>query len=282
MKNLAILFVIYFGVAASVHICCTGSLDTLTYKFTGLVPTTCQSGTTDRCVIDVQQFGRNYSCGSESTPGSYYCYTDYCNCPSYDSGNVFGEMKKIMYPVMGMIFGVLWIIQAFIGARLPVSIILIVVGLIDAILGIFLILLPITTFLGLFYMAVGTFTIAVSRHSWGGDTGVNFLLALTVIVFLLTGGLTFVAFDFGSGNDYVTRIRSYLPYCVRDMNLLHIEGNNIINDGKIRCENYTYFVTFCVYLLFLIQPIAMVAAAYKRVGNHKFTLVLLTDKHELD
>jgi len=86
----------------------------------------------------------------------------------------FGEMKKIMYPIMGVIFGVLWIILAFIGASLPHDILLIVVGLIDAIFGIFLIFLPVTTFLGLFYVAVGAFTIAVCRHSWGGDRGIDF------------------------------------------------------------------------------------------------------------
>jgi hypothetical protein len=276
MKNVAIiLFVIYLGFArADVDSCCIGTVDPFDDNdMNDLVPTACPPGATDRCVMDRQSGVTNYFCGSDNTTGTYTCGTDNCNCPSHIHDPEYGELKKIMYPVMGVIFGVLWVLLAFIGAALPVSIILIVVGLVDAILGIFLILLPLTTFLGLFYMAVGAFTIAVSRHSWGGDTGIDFLLALTVIVFLLTGGLTFVAFDFGFGDDYVNRIRGYVPFCARDMNL---------SDGGDRCGNYAYFVTFCVYLLFLIQPIAMIAAAYRRVGHHKDTTVVVTDKHEME
>jgi len=174
-----------------------------------------------------------------------------------------------MYPVMGVLFGLLWLILAFIGKRLPHRAILITIGLLDAILGIFLILLPVTTFLGLFYMAIGAFTIAISRHSWGGDRGIDFLLILTIIVFLLTGGLTFVAFDFGRGMDYINRIASYIPFCGQDMN---------IGGGSDRCDNYLLFVIFSVYLLFLLQPIALIAAAYRRVGHIQETTVVVNEK----
>jgi len=189
----------------------------------------------------------------------------------------FGDMKKIMYPVMGVIFGVLWIILAFVGAKLPLDVLLIVVGLIDAIFGIFLIFLPVTTFLGLFYVAVGAFTIAVCRHSWGGDRGIDFLLALTVIIFLLTGGLTFIAYDWGLGTDYVNRIAgyTYLSNCDNDMNIYRAPG-----EGKsTRCENWAFFTAFCVFLLFLVQPIALIAAAFKRVGRHHDTTVVVNEKH---
>jgi len=197
-----------------------------------------------------------------------------------DMNHEFGEMRKIMYPVMGMIFGVLWIILAFIGVRLPLDIILIVVGLIDAIFGLFLIFLPVTTFLGLFYMAVGAFTIAVCRHSWGGDRGIDFLLALTIIIFLLTGGLTFIAYDGGLGRDYVSRVAgyTYLFNCDNDMNIYRDPGQG----RSTRCENWAYFIAFSVFLLFLVQPIALIAAAFKRVGHHHDTTVVVNEKHHAE
>jgi len=197
-----------------------------------------------------------------------------------DMTHEFGEMKKIMYPVMGMVFGILWIILAFIGARLPLDVILIVVGLIDAIFGIFLIFLPVTTFLGLFYVAVGAFTIAVCRHSWGGDRGIDFLLALTIIIFLLTGGLTFIAYDAGLGFDYITRISSYtyLSNCDNDMNI-NLDPGQV---RSTRCGNWAFFIAFSVFLLFLVQPIALIAAAFKRVGHHHDTTVVVNEKHHTE
>jgi len=176
-----------------------------------------------------------------------------------------------MYPILGVIFAVIWVILAFIGSKLPHAVILIAIGLLDALLGICLILIPITTFLGLFYIAVGAFTIAISLHTWGGDRGIDFLLVLTIIVFLLTGGLTFVAFDWGQGRDYVNRVASYIMLCASDMNIA--DGDNQ------RCDNYLLFIIFSVYLLFLIQPIAMIAAAFRRVGNNHAETVVVNERH---
>jgi hypothetical protein len=280
-----VLFVLFLGYAQSLK-CCTG-----TYDINSLTDTNvdhdvdCPAGQNTRCFRNVPSgtSQATVGCGGDETSNATdTCTKDNCNCPSGNDpsvmDSVFGDMKKIMYPVMGMIFGVLWIILAFIGARLPLTIILIVVGLIDAIFGIFLIFVPITTFLGLFYIAVGAFTIAVSRHKWGGDHGIDFLLALTLIVFLLTGGLTFIAFDFGRGYNYIDRMASYIPSCDQDMNISPDSGE-LANRRSTRCGNYAYFVTFSVYLLFLIQPIAMIAAAFKRVGHHTDTTVVVNEKH---
>jgi len=241
------------------------------------------------------------NCGDENSTANI-CQTDNCNCPNgftaatpnnnnnivaapnngttYDS--VFGDMKKIMYPIMGVIFGILWVVLAFIGTGLKkvFTILLYIVGFIDAIFGIFLIFIPVTTFLGLFYMAVGAFTLAITRHRWGGDRGIDFLLALSFILFLLTGGLTFVAYDWGYGSNYVAdRMSGYVPWCDNDMNIY--DDNNGIGRGpgyrSMRCGNYAYFVTFCVFLLFLVQPIAMIAAAFRRVGHHQDTTVTVTE-----
>jgi len=290
MKNIAIiLFVIYLGLAqADVTFCCSGTYNPNNPTQNTYTRITCPNDANTRCITNSQTGSSNSSrtlqCGDDSSDPSRGCDSDYCNCPDSSNSNnspqfmtsIFRDMKKIMYPVMGVLFGVIWVILAFIGLRLPLDLILLVVGIIDALLGIMLIFIPVTTFLGLFYIAIGAFTIAICRHSWGGDTGIDFLLSITTIVFLLTGGLTFIAYDWGHGSDYViTRMWGYIPLCDSDMN---IDNDN--NNLSTRCGNYALFVTFCVYLLFLIQPIAMIAAAFKRVGHHNDnTTVVVNEKH---
>jgi hypothetical protein len=290
MKNIAIiLFILYLGLTqAAVNFCCSGTYDPNNQNnFDGITKQPCSNGDNVVCSknIDSGSSLQTLDCSSNSTE-SGACFQDGCNCPqgfltsnnpqasnnSTGTDPIFGSMKSIMYPVMGVIFGVTWIILAFLGTKLPLDLLLFIVGFIDALFGIFLIFIPITTFLGLFYMAVGAFTIAITRHAWGGDTGIDFLLALTIIIFLLTGGLTFIAFDWGSGHNYIDRMAAYTPFCDRDMNIYE-------NGRSTRCQNYAYFVTFCVFLLFLVQPIGMIAAAFKRVGRHHDTTVVVNEKH---
>jgi len=280
---------------AAVNFCCSGTFDpNNSNNFAGLNQRTCPTGTNDLCTTilntgSVNSTTQNLDCGNNGTTASQTCTTDGCNCPpgfvaatpttpvnnNYTGGidPVFANMRSIMYPVMGCIFGLTWIILAFVGAALPLDILLFIVGFIDAIFGLFLIFIPITTFLGLFYMAVGAFTIAITRHSWGGDTGVDFLLSLTIIIFLLTGGLTFISYDWGQGRNYVDRMALYSPFCDGDMNIAE-NGTR-----STRCQNYAFFVTFCVFLLFLVQPIGMIAAAFKRVGRHHETTIEVNEKH---
>jgi len=288
-KNITIiLFLIYLGLAQAVNFCCSGTFDPNNpNNFRDIDREDCDSSN-DVCITRFDNTGsngisrQNLDCGSNSSGLNSVCTTDGCNCPPgflttsyYDP--VFGDMKSIMYPVMGVIFGVLWILLAFIGASLPLDLLLLITGLIDAIFGIFLIFIPITTFLGLFYMAIGAFTIAIARHRWGGDTGIDFLLSITIIAFLLTGGLTFIAFDWGRGNNYIDRMGAYTPFsCDNDMNL---RQNGDYRYTSTRCHNYAYFVTFSVFLLFLIQPIKLIAAAFKRVGRHHDTTVVVNEKH---
>jgi fumarate reductase subunit D len=297
MKNIAIILFVLLGLTQAVKFCCSGTFDPNNpNNFDGLSQPSCPDGTNAVCTTNTisgdptnSSSLQNLACGSDSSTGST-CNTDYCNCPSgFNTQNInnnnnnnnnttgrdpiFGSMKSIMYPVMGVIFGIVWVILAFIGSALPLDLLLFIVGFIDAVFGLFLIFIPLTTFLGLFYMAVGAFTIAITRHAWGGDTGIDFLLALTIIIFLLTGGLTFVAFDSGLGANYIDRMAAYTPFCDQDMDIYQ-------NTRSTRCQNYAFFVTFCVFLLFLIQPIGMIAAAFKRVGRHHDTTVVVNEKHK--
>jgi hypothetical protein len=302
MKNITILlFLIYLGLAQAVNFCCSGTFDPNDPNdFDDVQRLDCPNAPSAVCLTNFDSTDnenssaiRNLGCGNNSTGAISVCNTDGCNCPqgfvanpstpaaSNNTSNydpVFGNMKSIMYPVMGVIFGLIWIALAFIGARLPLDLLLLIIGILDAVFGIFLIFIPITTFLGLFYMAVGAFTIAITRHAWGGDTGIDFLLSLTIIIFLLTGGLTFVSFDWGRGFNFVDRLSAYTPFtCDNDMNIR--QNPNDYGYRSTRCHNYAYFVTFSVFLLFLIQPIGMIAAAFKRVGKHHDTTVVVNEKH---
>jgi len=317
MKNIAIiLFVLSLGVAQAVRYCCTGTYDSRNngngnflnngngnqlnngnsgnngntgnqlnngnsgnqYNGRNIGQIACPDDDA-RCITSGAGTAQtNIGCGNTESNATT-CDDDYCNCPDGyqrlrdDPDFMFGDMKKIMFPIMGCIFGVMWVLLAFFGKRISSDIMLIIIGIIDAIFGIFLIFVPVTAFLGLFYIAIGALSIAVARHYWGGHTGINFYLALTTIIFLLTGGLTFVAYDFGYGLDYFQRVSFYVPFCDRDMN---------INSGgrSTRCGNYAYFVAFSVYLLFLIQPIALLFAAFKRVDHHTDTTVVVNEKHK--
>jgi hypothetical protein len=281
MKNIAIILFVILGLAQAVRYCCTGSYDsrdTLSAS-PNVHRIECPAGTNAKCLSNQPSgtYLTSLNCGNDNSTATSTCVYDNCNCPAGSQFSnpdfEFGEMKKIMFPVMGMVFGVLWVLLAFFGKRISADIMLIIIGIIDAIFGIFLIFIPATVFLGLFYIAIGALSIAIARHLWGGDRGIDFYLALVTIIFLLTGGLTFVAFDWGAGVDYFNRVAAYMPGCDRDMNIATNGGYST------RCGNYAFFVAFCVYLLFLIQPIALIFAAFKRVGHRTDATVVVKEKH---
>jgi hypothetical protein len=219
-----------------------------------------------------------FSCGSSSTPGQDTCDTDYCNCPDGANKSVggvhfyMGQMRRIMYPVMGVIFAVLWVALALIGGG-PIAIMLLVVGLIDVLFGIFLIFLPVTTYLGLFYALVGALTISVARHAYDRDShntrrygwtrrGVYFVMILTVILFFITGGLTVFSYPVPIG--YFEAIYNYIPYCQPNMNLSNDDDGGLTT----RCENWALFTAFSVFLLFLVQPIGLIALFHAKKHHH--------------
>jgi len=213
-----------------------------------------------------------YGCVDDTVqviPGAVsVCTTDFCNCPTDGTvhktstavGWFFGDMRRIMYPLMGMIFAVLWVILAFFGGG-PVDIVLLIVAIIDVIFGILLIFLPVTTYLGLFYCALAALTIAVVKHDIGGKFGLIFVILLTCLIFLLTGGLTWIA----GGGDYFDAVASYPSQCMLDMNI--VNWDNLYQNLDTRCENFALFIGFCVFLLFLVQPIALIALFFKKSGG---------------
>jgi len=207
-----------------------------------------------------------YGCAlsTDTTSYSKTCTTDFCNCPAEAHKDRFGvqffmgEMRKIMYPIMGLIFAVIWLALAFLGGG-PIQIVLLAVGIIDVVFGIFLIFLPVTTYLGLFFAAVGALTVAVGKH--GGEKGVTFIIVLTVLVFFVTGGLTV----FGNNLPFHEAIDNYIIACEGDMNIINWDNSYINLDT--RCENWALYVAFCVFFLFLVQPIALISLFFKQSGG---------------
>jgi hypothetical protein len=229
-----------------------------------------------------------YSCGYSGSAGQT-CNTDFCNCPgghkSIDGVRFYiSQMRSIMYPVMGVIFALLWIAMAFLGRGRHIPIVLLVCGLIDAIFGIFLIFLPVTTYLGLFYALVGALAVAVGRHhhsgkdnGWGlGSKGLIFVIILTVLVFFITGGLTVFSYDQSRGTTYFEAVNGYISSCMADMNLYNNAG--YVDGLRTRCENWALFTAFCVFFLFLVQPIAIMGLLFSR--HHKKTEDVVVNVHQ--
>jgi hypothetical protein len=177
-----------------------------------------------------------------------------------------------MYPIMGILFGIFWVILAFF--TLPIfNVLLIVVAICDIIFGIFLVLLPVTTYLGLFYIAAGAFTVAAVKGTFGLKP--TFTVIIASILFLLTGGLTtiqgayFTLFGFSFsfyGRSYIDMIPYGSFTCHTDLNVKN--WDNSYWNLDTRCENYALFVAFCVFLLFLLQPVHILSVLGLARSDH--------------
>jgi len=118
---------------------------------------------------------------------------------------------------------------------------------------------PVVTYLGLFYVLVGALSIAVARH---GGSGITFVMILTVVIFLITGGLTVVSFNKPSAFEDIS---GYIAGCEGNMNI--VNWDNKYWNLDTRCENYALFIAFCVFLLFLVQPIGLIGLYFKKSGG---------------
>jgi len=210
-------------------------------------------------------------CTSSSLCGNYSsldnnsncCGTDYCNSfpgvkvkkDDYEMSLVKARMRSIMYPVLGMIFGVLWLLAAVFLPTFPSGWLLLIMGFLDAFFGLFLIFVPQTTYLGLYFVALGAFLIYISHHDgYHHDHWAAALFA--VIGFLEISGLTFIPFNNAPWFDQVTPQR-----CWTDLGY-DIAPPYGYYGYPTRCENYLLFVLFCIYMLFLLQPFTFMLTWY--------------------
>jgi len=250
--------------------CCLGATSsdpTITSQIT--INQQCNINSNSGCVSTSTSGGGTtttiYTCAPASGCGnvSGCCKANNCNCPGNIHKNtgqvaqVIGDMRNIMYPVLGMVFGISWIIMGFCGNVLPHAIIIIVIALVDCVFGIFLIFIPTTAYLGLLFIALGALSIAVVRHGIDDAKGMMIIFLGSILAFLYTGGLIFII---GGQGSFVDQIAGGVFNCEASMDIVHI-GNDYYNLNT-RCENWALFVAFCVFVLFLVQPITIICAYF--------------------
>jgi len=92
--------------------------------------------------------------------------------------------------------------------------------------------------------------------------GLVFVITGSLVAFLVLGGITFIA----DGN-YVDKVASWVANCEQSMHIQNLD--NSYWNLNTRCENWVLFNVFCVFLLFLVQPITLFNTFYMlyRVGR---------------
>jgi len=204
-------------------------------------------------------------CGNHSGETNYKCCQKYgCNGgPGLDVHKDVVEMdvkkaamRSIMYTILGMIFGVVWLISAILMPTFPSGWLQLIYGIIVAFFGLFLVLIPQTTYLGLYFVALGAFFVYISHHDgkYHDNTAGAFGCA---VGFLIISGLTFVSFGTG---DWVTLTTP--SQCFTDLGYdIDPYGENLYG-YPTRCENYLLYVLFCIYMLLLLMPFGIMLAWY--------------------
>jgi len=167
------------------------------------------------------------------------------------------DMKSMMYTILGMIFGTLWLLAAVFLPAFPSGWLQLIYGIVVAFFGCFLIFIPHSTYLGLYFVALGAFFIYISHHDGRYDDHTAAAVGC-VVGFLIISGLTFVAF--GSG-DWVSTTTP--TQCYTDLGY-DMPANAPVNlyGYPTRCENYLLFVLFCIYMLLLLMPFGKMLAWY--------------------
>jgi len=191
------------------------------------------------------------------------CSTDNCNCPdgvhktAQQVGDATGDMRKIMFPIMGLVFGLSWVALAFFINRIPHHVLtLTVISLIDVIFGIFLIFIPATAFLGLYFIALGAFSILVIRNGQPHQ-GMILIAVGSLLAFLVISGIVYVV---SGGGNIIDQVQGSVQSCEGNLHLQNVDESywNL----NTRCENWVLFTVFSVFLLFLLQPITLMNTFY--------------------
>jgi len=261
MLPLLIPLLFILTINGEVHYCCIGTkiANVNTTLFSGQCPPNLRQ----YCVSATLLGTSVYSCASSAqlncSIGINCCYSDNCNCPT--DGTVhktitnlnesIGDMRRIMLPLLGVLFSLLYLSVAFF--NFSHLILFYIVILTDIIFGIFLIFIHTTVYLGFGYIVLGVCAFLGTKTS-------QFRIILVVCalaLFLYTGGLTIIRIP-NFPRNFIDRISSRAPNCEGLLNIINWENNYWNLDT--RCENYTLFVVFCVFVLFLMQPLYILLA----------------------
>jgi len=224
----------------------------------------CPQGLTDACYTYNSTQSTTYGCTSSSTCSLYSCCTlDNCNCPASGPSihkdylamtEAAGNMRSIMFPVLGIPFAIAYLVIAIFLSGLPHGVLLTVSGLITFVLALFLLLLPGSAYFGLYFAALGALCIGATRATSKfaamsvAVLSVLGFFILTAVVYIFSGGVLFESLIFTTSPAAVGT-----SYCEQSMNIVNLQG--LYYNLNTRCENYLLFTLFCVYVLVLLQPI---------------------------
>jgi len=272
MKYLIPLLFFVFSVRVqSIRFCCSGSLGgTTPPTATSVQFQECPINQNTKCYTTTTVGITAYFCGDDSgcsMAGTTCCSTEACNCPANvhkttpQIQEIGSEMRSIMYPLLGMLVALVWIVAAVFMPSLPLKVVLLVFATLDCIFGIFLVFLPVSAYVGLFFTGIGAFTIAVAMHGQGNRVGLYSICILSLLGFFVLGGFVNIV----SGNPLYETVYSSIGNCENSMNIQNLDVSYF--NVNTRCENWLLFILFDIFVLFLIQPLIMMAAFFTVSGG---------------
>jgi len=269
VSSLVFIFLLSLSSSNAVNYCCKGRI----YLDPTVVPSVsrqlCDPSKRASCIIVTDQYGTSYDCAAKT----YNCNPDYCtNCTITDSCNcpnnvnkdgpeferMAGQMRSIMFPLMGCIFGCMLVLVGFFIPKLPHLLVLCGVAMIDIVFGLFLLFLPITVYLGFYFMILGSFTILVVRNAQVVH-GMILIGCGAFLGFLMIGGLTFISFNAGYG-PFIENVVAQVGTCDKQLDIVNFYYSYY--NLSTRCENWALFIIFSLFLLFLVQPFSIFMVYY--------------------
>jgi len=158
------------------------------------------------------------------------------------------NMRSIMYPVMAIIFGVVWFIWPLIGGLISPKVLAISTAGIIYVFSIFLIFLP-PFYHAILLMAIGAF--AFNAIKAGGPWEIKVAIFGAVFGFLTMIGLNVFAGLSGSVPYFDLVMTSF------NQNSCYLVLGEFI-DGP-RCAQYALFAVFVGYLITLVLPLLVIA-----------------------
>jgi len=206
--------------------------------------------------------GSQYSCGCIA--GATCCTGNNCNCPGsvhktgYQIGLQAANMRNIMFPVLGMIFGLVWVLIAFLGPFFPHTIMVLVISICNAIFGVFLLFNPTTVYVGLYFIGLGAFGIAVVRHHHSHYPFAT-LAIFSFLGCLFISGLVILVQSAPMIEQLVGTVLVGNPtQCEQSMDLYNYANNYF--GVNLRCENYLLWLVFVLFFILVLQPILILCA----------------------
>jgi len=172
-------------------------------------------------------------------------------------GEVVNDMRSIMFPVLGFLFGIAWLVMAFFFKALPHGAILIINSIVVFVLGLFLLLLGRTAMIGLYFAAMAAVSVAVARG--GSKKGAGVAAGLGGLGFFILTGLVYII---APGTDMFDTLAAYVGSCEADLGITlwkSLHPDRPYHNLDTRCENYLLFLEFCIYVLILLMPVQVLA-----------------------